>query len=231
MATGLFVAEGVKVVMELLASPVQVTGIYCTDERMLDGLPSTFEKTLISERDLERMSGLQTPNTIIATAKMPRPLPIEWNAPLMLALDGIRDPGNMGTIIRTAKWFGLSQILCAPDCVDAYAPKVVQGAMGALFHGHVIYCDLKQALETAHTNGYRTWATDLAGSPLYATIPAERTLVVIGNESHGVRAELLSICQTKVLIPNYETAQQVESLNAATATAIILAEVKRASTL
>jgi RNA methyltransferase, TrmH family len=227
MATGLFVAEGVKVVTELVASSMEVTSIYGTDAAMLGEMRGPFVRELISVRELERMSGLNTPNVILATAKIPPPKAIDLTAPLALALDGLRDPGNMGTIIRTAKWFGFGQLICSSDCVDAFAPKVVQGAMGALFHINVIYCDLKQALHDAQMHGYDTWATDLTGASLYASGPTAKTLVVIGNESNGVRPEILTMCMTKVCIPNHETEQKVESLNAATATAIILAELKR----
>lgn len=225
--SGLFVAEGVKVVTELIASPIVVIAVYGTEDA-LDGLPKgNFTCTTVSQKEMEKMSNLSSPSSLLAIARIPNSMPPKWNQGLILALDGIRDPGNLGTIIRTAKWFGIEQILCSTDCVDTFNPKVVQGAMGALFHCTVISCDLKEVLCEAKASKFRIVTATLTGERLYDAEFTENSVLVIGSESHGVRQPVREICQLEVMIPNLEPVQRVESLNAGVATAVLLAEITR----
>jgi RNA methyltransferase, TrmH family len=225
-AAGCFIAEGVKVVSELIDSPLTVEAVYSMDESFVNGLTGDFRSETVSAKELERMSQLTTPNVTVAIARIPQARQVLWKDDLVLALDGIRDPGNLGTIIRTACWFGVRQILCSHDCVDAFGPKVVQGAMGALFHSSIIPCNLDITLHEAQVQGYRVLCASLNGSPLGGLQISSPTVLVIGSESHGVSAEVQEICDLQVRIPDFGGAQ-VESLNAAVATGILLAEMRK----
>jgi TrmH family RNA methyltransferase len=224
-ATGLFVAEGVKVVTELVSSPLKVIGVYATKPELLSQLDGDFSKEIISSKEMEKISGLTNPSEILALAQQPKVKPTNYETSLIVALDGIRDPGNMGTIIRTARWFGVTTILCATDCVDAYNPKVVQGAMGALFHTNLHSCNLVDELKEAQLNGFQLITATLSGSNVYNLPQQKKTVLVIGNESHGVSTALQAMSNIQVKIPNYECEQRVESLNAASATAILLSVI------
>ncbi len=224
---GLFLAEGVKVVSELVASPLSVEAVFSTDSGFLHGLEGGFRKETVSARELERMSALSSPNTALAVARMPIPAQVAFDTELLLALDDIRDPGNLGTIIRTASWFGLRQIVCSPRCVDAFSPKVVQGAMGALFHTSVVYQELPEMLLRAKEAGYRAVTATLHGDTVYGASLEGRHVLVIGSESHGVSAEVLGLCDGQLRIPSFGESAHVESLNAAVATAVLLSEFKR----
>jgi TrmH family RNA methyltransferase len=225
--TGLFVVEGVKVVREAVASPLTIETVYATQPDFLNGVEGDFSKENITAKELERMSSFTTPNVTVAVVRIPEVPIIKWDDDLILALDGIRDPGNMGTMIRTACWFGIRQILCSPDCVDAFSPKVVQGAMGALFHTSIISCDLKAELTEAKTHGFQVVTATLEGDDLHeAKIPG-RNLLVIGSESHGVSSEVREVCDQQVRIPSFGDAKHVESLNAAIAAGILISELRQ----
>jgi TrmH family RNA methyltransferase len=221
-ATGLFVAEGVKVVTELVSSPLKVIGVYSTKHELLSELAGDFTREIISSKEMEKISGLTNPSEILALAQQSEEKPTNYDSSLIVALDGIRDPGNMGTIIRTARWFGVTTILCSTDCVDAYNPKVVQGAMGALFHTNLHSCHLVHELKEAQLKGFQLTTATLSGRNVFDLPQQKKTVLVIGNESHGVSTTLQEMSNLKVKIPNYESEQRVESLNAATATAILL---------
>ncbi|MFT4980991.1 MAG: TrmH family RNA methyltransferase, partial [Bacteroidia bacterium] len=141
---GLFVAEGVKTVSELLSSNLTVEHVYAT-EPLEVGNSSIIVET-VKAKELERISSLTSANSVLAIAKIPVEKPINHSNSMVLVLDGIRDPGNLGTIIRTAKWFGVEDIICSEDCVDAYSPKVVQSSMGGLFHVNLNYTELHEVI-------------------------------------------------------------------------------------
>ncbi len=224
-ASGCFIAEGVKVVSELLESPVTVETVYSSDANFLNGLNGDFRSEIVSMKELERMSLLTTPNVTLAIARIPQARKPVWNDDVVLALDGIRDPGNLGTIIRTACWFGVRQIICSHDSVDAFGPKVVQGAMGALFHASIISSDLTVALHEARGQGYRVLCATLNGEPMSGLHISGPTVLVIGSESHGVSGQVLEVCDCEVRIPDFGGGR-VESLNAAVATGILLAGMR-----
>jgi RNA methyltransferase, TrmH family len=231
MANGLFVAEGVKVVSELIASPVKVEAIFSTDRSFLDGLSDDLRKETVTAVDMERMSSLSSASDVLAVARIPdvRDFPIE-TASLIVVLDGVRDPGNLGTILRTATWFGADRVVCSADCVDAWSPKVVQGAMGALFHRPPIYVDdLPEFLKGAEDAGLLTLAATLDGESINGFEAQSRIALVIGSESHGISDAVRQSCKQQVRISRYGEAHEVESLNAAIATAILLSEVKRST--
>ena len=211
--------------MELVASPLKVNAVFTTKPELLASLNGDFRKETVSIKDMEKMSGLTTPSEIIAIGLQPEPNQISFDSSLILALDGIRDPGNMGTIIRTARWFGVTTIMCSSDCVDVYNPKVVQGAMGALFHTSIVSDNLVEKLIEAKTKGFSLVTATLDGCNVYLSQLPSKNVLVIGNESNGVSDMVQELSDIQVKIPNYEIEQQVESLNAATATAILLSVI------
>jgi len=218
---GLFVVEGVKPVQELLSSPLKVETVYSTE-------PLDFTDTIsVSEKELNRISGLKTSNQVLATAEIPLSKSVDWNKTIILFLDGINDPGNLGTIIRTAKWFGVSDIICSSDSVDAYDRKVVQSTMGALFHVNVVYASLPEIMAEAMDNGFTTIGTTMEGKSIYEAAKPKKIALIIGSESHGMRESASCLCNLVCSIPNFETEQKVESLNAGIATAIMLSELNR----
>lgn len=219
--------EGVKTVTELLNSTFIIRDLYCSEDLELDVRENEFER--ISEKELGRISSLKNPNKVLAVAEIPNSTPIDWSPEMILMLDSIRDPGNLGTIIRTAKWFGVDTIICSEDCADIYNPKVVQSAMGALFHVNIHYGDLSETLEKGMNAGFRILSATMTGPSIYGYRPTEQTILIIGSESHGVSEALIQKSHHCITIPNGEKEQKVESLNASTATALILSELTRAT--
>lgn len=222
-----FTVEGHKVVGEALASGWQVHGVFCASGT---DAPDAWHAVQVSVRDMERMSNFSTPPGVLAVMGMPddsssMPGPGELTAlrGLHLGLDGLSDPGNLGTIIRTADWFGLQEIWASSDTVDAFNPKVVQASMGAVFRVGVRYVDLEALLDLALDAGLHTAALDLEGTPLQTADLASRTratLAVLGSESHGLRSTVAQRCNERIHIPGGGAS---ESLNAAVAASIVLA--------
>ncbi len=227
--TGLFVVEGLKTVEELVRSSVVVDRIYSTETfDFLSGMDKNIVH-LINERELERISALRSPNKILAVAKIPSVGEVDTDGSLIVALDGINDPGNLGTIIRTAKWFGVNTVLCSENCADAYDRKVVQSSMGALFHTNLHYCRLVEKLTMLKENGFRLLGTGMTGTPLNEMNPSTKTVLVIGSESHGISPEVQHRCDELITIQNREKDRKVESLNAGVAASIILYQLTERS--
>jgi TrmH family RNA methyltransferase len=225
--SGLFVVEGVKTVQELISSSLEIDSLYCTETLgFLDNLEPELVN-IIKEKELERISGLRNPNKVFAVAKIPEAKPIDWNATLILVLDGVNDPGNVGTIIRTAKWFGVETIICSEDCADAYDRKVVQSTMGALFHVNICYRNLAKVIDECQKNDFNVIGAAMNGDSIYKQPKTGNNVLVIGSESHGISDTVLKKCNELVTIPNNETEQKVESLNAGIATSILLSELTR----
>lgn len=229
--TGLFIAEGEKVVGELLQSGLKVRIVAALPDYIAEFGPFP-DKALVyevNEKDLNRISLLQTPNRVLAVAEQPQneTAILPSGNETVLALDGIRDPGNLGTIIRTAEWFGVSQIWCSEDTVETFNPKVVQSAMGSLFRMKVVSCNLKAMLEVAREKeSLSVLGATLDGVPADQLNSGNCRILVIGSESHGISADLLEVINSKVLIPRAKNSK-TESLNAAVATGILLAEVTK----
>lgn len=221
----LFLAEGLKVVEELLASGLKIEAVFGTDP-----LPEFITKGVseescyhVSEMELEKISTLKTPNRVLAVASVPTSInPIAENAAEpVLALDGISDPGNLGTIIRTAAWFGVRNIICSTGSVDCWSPKVVQSAMGALFKMNIHYGELSDLVEQAiQSSQYQVMAATLEGAELIDGPGKKPFFLIIGSESHGISAEIMSLVKHKVKIHGHPS--QIESLNAAVAAGILL---------
>ena len=219
----LFMAEGVKVVNELLHSSFELVQLFAT----ADFICADFQdkKTLISEADLKKVSQLKTPNEVLGLFRIPIPKPIS-NTGLTVVLDAINDPGNLGTIIRLCDWFGISQLVCSEDTVDCYNPKVVQASMGSLPRISIHYTNVTTYLQ--HSN-LPIFMADMDGENVYKKTLPQEAILILGNEANGVSDAIKQLANQIISIPRFGEIQQTESLNVATATAILLSEFRRGS--
>ena len=233
LETGLFVAEGPKVVGDLLAHGPAVM-LACTPSWASAHPTVSAEETLVvSEDELRQMSFLQHPQQVLATFRIPkREESMEQSIAsvatrLCLALDGVQDPGNVGTIIRIADWFGIETVFCSSDTADAYSPKVVQATMGSIARVTVVPTDLAILIDHL-PQGTPVYGTLLDGASLYETPLSQKGLLVMGNEGNGLSDAIRSRLTHSLLIPPYPAGQATaESLNVAIATAICCAEFRR----
>jgi len=217
----LFIAEGIKVVNELLNSSFEIDTLFAVDNFTTD---ISVDKIIrISEKDLQKISNLKTPNKVLGIFKIPDEIPLQKNG-VTIALDAINDPGNLGTIIRLCDWFGVSQLVCSNDTVDCYNQKVVQASMGSLTRVSIIYTDLETYLHETHLP---TFIADMDGENIYKTTLPKEAILIMGNEANGVSDEIKALIKNKISIPRFGETQRTESLNVATATAILLSEFKR----
>ena len=215
----LFIVEGIKVVQEFLNSSYELEILFST-ESSFSYLDSFIE---VSEQELKKISSLKTPNKVIALFK----IPVQKNSSssgLIVALDAINDPGNLGTIIRLCDWFGIDQLLCSKETVDCYNTKVVQSSMGSLTRVAISYIDLKEYLTSV---SIPIFIADMDGDNIYEMKPPTSAVLVMGNEANGISNSIKQIVSTKISIPRYGNSQLTESLNVATATAILLSEFRR----
>lgn len=217
----LFIAEGVKVVKELLNSTFKVEIIFCTDD--FETAISEDKIHRISENELKKISTLKTPNKVLGIFKIPQEKPLEKSG-LTVALDTLNDPGNLGTIIRLCDWFGIQQLICSTKTVDCYNQKVVQASMGSLTRISILYTDLENYLkETA----LPTFIADMEGENIYKTKVPKEAVLIMGNEANGVSNKIKELVANKISIPRFGESKKTESLNVATATAILLSEFSR----
>lgn len=215
----LFVAEGIKLVLELLDSDFEVYGIYTTD---LGLVPDSKGVQLITESELQKMSGLKSPNKILAVFHTPTHREIkvtDW----VVVLDDVRDPGNLGTIIRLCDWFGIDQLLCSLNTVDCFNPKTLQATMGSVSRVNIIYTDVINFLKNTALPIYGAF---MDGTTVYKEEFSEKGILVMGNEANGVSTEVEALIAKKIAIPQFGKSN-TESLNVATATAILLNEIRR----
>ncbi len=219
---GMFIAEGPKIVAELLRT-ANVQQVYALQEWIDDnyGQIGKTEVTAVSMAELEKISQLTTANQVLAVVKkFETPASMSTKGTITLVLDTIQDPGNMGTIIRTADWFGVKQVVCSTDCADIYNPKVVQATMGSIARVKVIYTDLVRWIATQ--TDIRIYAAVLDGQDVTSMNKLKEGIIIIGNESKGISDVLLSHVNVRITIPQKGGA---ESLNAAVAAGIILSRV------
>ena len=227
-----FVAEGPKLVGELLpnfdALYIAATKEWLTQNRHLLGAVKEVDE--VSQEELERASLLRTPQSVVAIMPIP-----QWtmdngqwamdNDQLLLALDGVQDPGNLGTILRIADWFGIHQVLCSEGTADVYNPKCVQSCMGALARVEVHYCNLLEVLKTVQMPVFGTF---LDGKDIYEEELSPNGIIVMGNEGNGISGEVAKLVSHRLLIPNFpKGALTTDSLNVAVATGIVCAEFRR----
>lgn len=219
---GAFVAEGPKVVGDLLSAGFTPKIIFATEQWK----DNSHAAQLVTDEELRKVSFLQHPQQVLAVFNMRDHLLPSAVSPLALALDGIQDPGNLGTIIRVADWFGLTTIYCSTDTVDAWSPKVVQATMGSIARVDIIYTDLVQLLSKAEVPVYGTL---LDGENIYEKTLAPQGIIVMGNEGNGISQAVRPLLTQHLLIPQYH--EGAESLNVAIATAITCAEFRRQGNL
>ena len=219
-SSGLFVAEGEKLVAEALSSRFEVEKVYRKEE--------------IGEAAMARITGLSSPSPALALIHKPEDLS-KGQVPekgLFLALDGIRDPGNLGTILRVADWFGIEAVFCSEDTVDCFNPKVVQATMGAIFRVRIHYTDIPALCKGVTARSGKVYGTFLDGENFYARElsngPDSPSLIVIGNEANGITEKTAACVTDRLYIPPFPADDAgSESLNAAVATAITVAEFRR----
>ena len=220
---GCFVAEGTKVVGDLLKR-YQPLALYATESW---DAPKGVGYTLVSEEELQRVSFQQHPQQVLAIFPIPQPTdPVSLRGSLTLALDGVQDPGNLGTIIRIADWFGIDTIICSEDTADAWNPKVIQATMGSIARVNVIYANLVELLDTLPSD-YPVYGTFLDGENIYTQTLSGEGLIIMGNEGNGISDAVKAKVNRRLLIPDFHQGDTADSLNVAIATAITCSEFRR----
>lgn len=215
---GQFMVEGRKAVEEVFHSGWTVEAIWAT-EAFVERFEPTYPYTLMTEEENKKCTAFDTAPGVMALVQLPKEKPFDATSSFVLALDGINDPGNMGTIIRLADWFGLSQIVASTDSVDAFNPKCLAATMGSFLRVQVVYVDLHTAAQ-----GRTVYGAYLEGENVHGLQPAPNSMLLIGSESHGIRESAATLVTHPITIPGKGKA---ESLNAGMATAILLDNLLR----
>lgn len=222
---GLFLAEGAKLVGELLVSGLSVERVLVLEEAA-----DRFPGETITPRQMQRISALKTPTEVAALVRIPC-YKLSWEKvgqDLSLVLDGVQDPGNVGTILRLADWFGIRDVICSVHSADCFNPKVVQATMGAIARVRVHYMDLEAFLAEAEAKGIPVYGTFLDGDSIYETRLDTPGVVVMGNEGRGISPQVAARVDRRIYIPPFPAGpSSSESLNVAVATAIVCAEFRR----
>lgn len=215
---GLFSVEGNKAIATFLAHDFELTHSFTVEKESQNDL----DAEIITLNDMKKLSNLNTPANYWAAFKLPQPKTFV-SQPFNLALDGIRDPGNLGTIIRLCDWFGIHQLICSPDTVDCFNPKVVQASMGSLAKVHVHYVDVSSFISQ---NNLVAVGTDMQGESVYTTTLPANAVLVLGNEGQGISKGVKSVLQQSISIPSIGK-PAAESLNVAMAAGILLSQFRR----
>ncbi len=230
----LYVVEGDKMVRDYLAARHPIEQLYVVDEwweaRPESGWPNVGEVTCVSRAELEKLSALATPQNAIAVVPQPTEEldPSRLLEGVSLGLEAVRDPGNLGSLLRVAAWFGVSCVVCSPDCVDPYNPRVVQATMGALLHVGVHRAALPATLRAAAARELPVYGAVLDGESIYETELGGRGIILFGNEARGLSEEVLSFVARKITIPPWTApAPGKDSLNVAVAAAVVCSEFRR----
>ncbi|MDR2237084.1 MAG: RNA methyltransferase [Chryseobacterium sp.] len=217
----LFLVEGNKIICELFNSNIKIKEIFSTDPQKLDR--TEVPVIQITENELKKISFLKTPKDSVAVCYLAENIKTE-DRDVQLVLDGIQDPGNLGTIIRLADWFGIEQIICSEDTVDVYNPKVIQATMGSFTRVNMVYTDLVNYL--AGTENVNI-GTDMEGENIYTLEKPQKMNLILGNEGNGMRPETEKLLQKCITIPRFGKSQSTESLNVSMAAGIILGQLFR----
>ncbi len=215
----LFVAEGIKTITELLDSQFELYHVYATESCNIN---ATI-KSIVTEAELSKISFLKTPNKALAVFKIPKTLQVDTNN-LVVALDDVRDPGNLGTIIRLCDWFGITDLVCSDETVDCYNPKVIQATMGSITRVNITYANLEVFLKTEETQVFGAF---MDGENVYKQELPKTGVLVLGNEANGISTSIEALVKNRIAIPRFGALKATESLNVATAGAILLSEFKR----
>ena len=224
-----FIAEGPKLAEEFLRSEFTIEKLICAQDwhdQFINIIDEKTELVIISENDLKKVSNLSTPNKVLAVIQKPD-YKLSMNNiddDLVLILDDIRDPGNLGTIIRLADWYGMNNIYCSKETVDVFNPKVIQSTMGSFCRVKVNYLDLTELLSELKDK-YKIFGSDMSGQNIYQQKLPEKSAIIIGNEANGISEEIFSLVDEKMMIPSFR--KGAESLNASVATAILVSEYFR----
>jgi RNA methyltransferase, TrmH family len=232
----LYVIEGDKLVREFLNAGVPISLLVAKPE-FLSSLSSGLTKFVkevqdVSYSELKQISTLRTPHNALAIVQMPEHEMIisEIIKQFCVALEFVQDPGNLGTIIRAAGWFGIKNIVCSFDCVDVYNSKVIQASMGALLHVHIFYADLKTLFTYAVKNSVPVFGTMLEGKSIHTHKLDNKGIILLGNESKGISDDLMPFITEKIMIPKYSNAKEgIDSLNVGMAASIVFSEFLRKS--
>nr|WP_299338432.1 RNA methyltransferase [Allomuricauda sp.] len=217
---GLFAVEGIKSVNELLESGLTVQNVYVNNRKYIDSVDS--ECVMVTDTVMRQMSSLSTPSGVIGVFEIPKPKRFVGDG-WTLALDAVRDPGNLGTIIRLCDWFDIEHLVCSQDTVDCYNPKVLQATMGSIARVNIHYVDLPQFL---NENQLPVYGTFMNGANIYEEKLGDKGILVLGNEANGISLEVEKYVTRRIGIPQFGK-QTTESLNVATASAIFLSEIRR----
>jgi len=217
---GQFTVEGIKGVKEFLNSDYELENLYTT--KMIFDAPEE-RVTEITETELRKITALKNPNTALAIFKIPKKVEIKYSG-LIVALDAVRDPGNLGTIIRLCDWYGIKNLVCSLNTVDCYNSKVVQATMGSLTRIHITYLDLGDFITSSKMDVLGTFMT---GENMYSTHLPNEGIIVLGNEANGISETVASAVNRKITIPQFGSNKSTESLNVANAAAIVLSEFMR----
>ncbi len=237
----LYVVEGSKMTEDLLDAAAQTAhrpvSLFATEQWIKSQtarLGSLKEKVVAcTEKELGKISNMVTPQPVVCLVAMPEEEDRDQKPPAgpVLAFESIRDPGNLGTIMRTASWFGITHLVCSPDSVDRFNPKVVQATMGAIFHVNVLYLDLEEWLSARVDEQRRIFGTFTGGDNLYAASLGEQPVILFGNESHGLSSRYDRYLSGKIAIPAFFTrGNGPESLNVASSVAVFCSEIRRGRT-
>lgn len=216
---GLFVAEGTKIIRELIHASFRIHSLFSIDDSGIEN--ESYQQ--VSKEELQKISFLKTANTALAIFYIPQPKEFIEKG-VIVALDAIRDPGNLGTIIRLCDWYGIGQLVCSLDTVDCFNPKVVQAAMGSTARININYLDLSEFILDSDIPAY---GGCMNGDSAYEVDFPEDFIIILGNEANGISEKVMRSLTKKITIPQFGVIQETESLNVATATAILLSEICR----
>ena len=218
----LFVAEGDKTILELILADFKINSLYSINTN-IDGIDNSVVQ--LSKSELNKMSNLSNPKNSLGVFEIPKPKKIDYSK-LIIGLDNISDPGNLGTIIRLCDWFGVEDLICSFETVDCYNPKVIQASMGSISRVNITYLDLQKNIEN---NSLRTYGTYMQGDSIFEIDEIQKGLVLFGNEANGINPNLSKFIDKKLSIPRFGKLKKTESLNVANALSIVLSENARKS--
>lgn len=219
----LFIAEGDKTILELITAGFNINSLYSIN-RQIDGVKNSVIQ--LSKPELNKISNLSNPKNSLGVFEIPKPKKINYNK-LIIGLDNISDPGNLGTIIRLCDWFGVEDLICSFDTVDCYNPKVVQASMGSISRVNITYLDLQKTLEN---KSLKTYGTYMQGDSIFEIDEIKNGVILFGNEANGINPNLSKFVDKRLSIPRFGKLKKTESLNVANALSIVLSENSRKST-
>lgn len=219
----LFVAEGDKTILELITAGFNINSLYSIN-RQIEGVKNSVIQ--LSKPELNKISNLSNPKNSLGVFEIPKPKKINYNK-LIIGLDNISDPGNLGTIIRLCDWFGVEDLICSFDTVDCYNPKVIQASMGSISRVNITYLDLQKTLEN---NSLKTYGTYMQGDSIFEIDEIKNGVILFGNEANGINPNLSKFVDKRLSIPRFGKLKKTESLNVANALSIVLSENSRKST-